>query len=418
MKDFVDEVIILRNTGILYNDTCIGFSLKSIVCDAPAISFLKCIIGHTGYYSCERCIVKGSWNNRVVFIDKEPYPPRTVQEFNNKLYLKHQSSITPLLKISNLNCVSNFPLDYMHLVCLGIVKRMITFLKQGPRVCRLSNAMLQEVSNILNSLNGKMPSNFSRQPRPLDEVERWKATEFKQFMLYSGPLALKCVVEKDVYEHFLTLHVSLSILLNSCNEYRTFYLDYAPQLINYFVMNAPTFYGNTFNVYNVHSLLHVHEDVRNFGCSLNEISAFRYENFMKTLKKMVRNANNPVVQIAKRLSEIKNTTRIKSSKKRVISIRLRDSCFLLKNEKFCLHKEKLSENCYRCHAFKLKQMENLYVKPIESKSLSIGVIKNMKSISFEECEVTVNDLARKVCMLPWKSGYAFFPLLHDIEKMM
>ena len=64
----------------------------------------------------------------------------------------------------------------MHLVCLGVVKRM---LKQGPRICKLSNAMVQDISNILISLSGKMPSEFSRQPKSLTEIERWKATEFK-----------------------------------------------------------------------------------------------------------------------------------------------------------------------------------------------------------------------------------------------
>ena len=218
MTDFIQEVNSLQSNSILHNGRHIDFSLGAFICDAPARCFLKCIIGHTGYYSCERCIVKGSWEGRVVFNEKEDYPSRTVTDFNNTVYENHQVEPTPLLQISNLNCITQFALDYMHLVCLGVVKRMLTFLKQGPRICKLSYAMVKDISDILISLGGKMPSEFSRQPRSLTEIERWKATEFRQFVLYTGPLVLKSVIDKDLYQHFLTLHVSMSILLNSCNE--------------------------------------------------------------------------------------------------------------------------------------------------------------------------------------------------------
>ena len=36
--------------------------------------------------------------------------------------------------------------------------------------------MAQNISAILISLSGKMPSEFSRQPTSLTEIERWKAT--------------------------------------------------------------------------------------------------------------------------------------------------------------------------------------------------------------------------------------------------
>ena len=71
-------------------------------------------------------------------------------------------------------------------------------------------------------------------------------------------------------------------------------------------MNADRFFGDTFAVYNVHALLHLCEAVDNFNSSLNDISAFKFENFMQNLKRIVRNGSNPVSQIAKRLSEKNN----------------------------------------------------------------------------------------------------------------
>jgi len=54
-----------------------------------------------------------------------------------------------------------------------------------------------------------MPSDFSRRPRSLDELAYWKATEFRLC-----PIVLKGIVSQEIYLHFLTLHIALTILLN------------------------------------------------------------------------------------------------------------------------------------------------------------------------------------------------------------
>ena len=209
----------------------------------------------------------------------------------------------------------------------------------------------------------------------------------------------------------------MSILLNSCNEYRAFCLDFAEQLLKYSVKNASNFYGPSFTVYNDHALLHIHDDVRNFSCSLNDISAFEFENFMETLKKMVKNGSNPIAQIAKRLSKIEDAENLKEVETFVLSLRRKDSCFQLRNEKICFLKNKISEDCYECDTFKLAQTESLYVTPVDSKRLGIGFIRNMNTIGFEVAEVQKKDLKMKICFLPWKNGFALFPMLHKIENI-
>ena len=58
----------------------------------------------------------------------------------------------------------------MHLVCLGVMKRIHVFLRQGPRQRRLPVQQLKEISYRLIALIGKMPPEFSCQPRSLDEL--------------------------------------------------------------------------------------------------------------------------------------------------------------------------------------------------------------------------------------------------------
>ena len=66
--------------------------------------------------------------------------------------------------------------------------RLLLFWKEGPRQYRLSAAQLAVVLENLIDYKGKMPSEFARQPRGLDEVKRWKTTEYQQFLLYTGYL--------------------------------------------------------------------------------------------------------------------------------------------------------------------------------------------------------------------------------------
>lgn len=64
----------------------------------------------------------------------------------------------------------------------------------------------------------------------------------------------------------------MSILLDSNQTTRNEYLQYARELLEYFVKHSPAIYGDTFTTYNVHSLLQLKDDVQHFGTSLNAIS--------------------------------------------------------------------------------------------------------------------------------------------------
>ena len=312
LHDFLEELDLLKLNGIEFNSQKLSFDIKCFLCDAPARSFLKCIVGHTGYYACECCLMKGLWSGRVA----------------NLQYSDHQKGASPLIN-HGIACVKRFPLDYMHLVCLGVVKRLLKFLKSGPKECKLSSGQILRIPEHLISLNGRLPSEFARQPRSLLELDRWKATEFRQFILYTGPIVLRKVVSKQVYEHFLSLSVAISILVDSNTDRRNSYLQYARELIAHFVCRCTSLYGDTFVVYNVHSLIHLPDDVQFFQASLDDISCFPFENYMQTLKRHVHSAQNPLVQVVKRLEEFDQSVQNVpvSWHFTTVSIKLKDSCF-------------------------------------------------------------------------------------------
>ena len=196
--------------------------------------------------------------------------------------------------------VSQFPLDYMHLVCLGVTRRLLLCWLKGPLCTRLCARKVSELSERLTGFAAHVPREFSRKLRSVAEVLRWKATEFRQFTLYTGIVALSHILSDKLYKHFLVFSVAISLLANP--KVCSLYCDYANDLLCTFVNNALALYGHEMMVYNVHGLVPLAEDVRKFGC-LDNFSAFPFENAFMGLKKIIRKPNCILQQIASRLSE-------------------------------------------------------------------------------------------------------------------
>ena len=98
---------------------------------------------------------------------------------------------------------------------------------------------------------------------------RWEATEYQQFLLYTGHLVLEGVLSSESYSHFLCLSIAFPILLEDNRNICRNFLNYAGDLLRYFVSKCRDLYGSTFTVYNVHYLVHAWQDVDSFNVSLD-----------------------------------------------------------------------------------------------------------------------------------------------------
>lgn len=56
---FIKELRKLTDEGILVDGNVMGIRTESFICDAPARSFVKGIVGHGGYSGCKRCCQRG-----------------------------------------------------------------------------------------------------------------------------------------------------------------------------------------------------------------------------------------------------------------------------------------------------------------------------------------------------------------------
>jgi len=173
----------------------------------------------------------------------------------------------------------------MHLVCLGVTKKIILLwlgcIKNAPVSVRLQSKKVNDITIGLLALRPSVCSDFSRFPRRLNEVAKWKATEFRQFLLYTGPVVLQTILNNECYLHFLCLHVSFRILLAPNVDINL--VNFVEKILTYFVDKFCELYGKEFISLNVHNLLHIVDDYKKFG-ALDSCSCFPFENYMKTKK--------------------------------------------------------------------------------------------------------------------------------------
>lgn len=304
LKPFIDEYLALCVNGFVFNSEVFDVSIK-FVCDAPAKSFILSTKGHTGFSSCSKCTVIGKYvNNTVCFpftIDNNDIL-RTDESFVQQLDDKYHQGGSILASIPNINLVSDVPLDYMHLICLGVMRKLMMLWIKGPLKTRIGGTACNILSKNLLDLRHSTPKEFARKPRGIAEIKNWKATEFRQILLYTGPIVLKSVLPLQIYEHFLSLHVAISILVNPEHIKDETNLIYVEELLIHFIKCFQILYGEQFISHNVHNLLHLTNDVRKHGC-LDNFSAFPFENFLGSLKKYIRKPEKPLQQLALRYTE-------------------------------------------------------------------------------------------------------------------
>lgn len=131
-------------------------------------------------------------------------PLRTDHSFRERLDEDYHKGITPLILLP-INITETICLDYMHNICLGMVKKLIEFCVKGKKDICLTDLNKEKINIELAVLRSYVPIEFSRLPRPLNDFNFWKATELRHFLVYFGCIVLKGKLKSSLYSHFLLL---------------------------------------------------------------------------------------------------------------------------------------------------------------------------------------------------------------------
>ena len=160
-------------------------------------------------------------------------------------------------------------LDYMHCISLAVMRRFLRLWTKVPLTYLLGHQTKDLISSALLSLSSFMPREFARKPRSLKD--RWKATEFRFFLVYTGPVVLYNKIPTELSSNIMLLSIGIHMLLNRnlCEHYAV----YAHQLLVSFVQYYSQLFGTNQVVYNVHTLVHLADCVRNHG-SLDKYKDF------------------------------------------------------------------------------------------------------------------------------------------------
>lgn len=430
MENFVNEAKSLEQNGLVIDGSHYQFRISSIILDSPAKCLMKNTVQYNSFKGCQICCQTGQWVGRTVWPYESNFQLRTDETFNDLGYEGHQLGRSLLSNLS-LGLVTQVPLDYMHLILLGVVKRIISAWigPKCPRQTRLGPQSRELISQRLLSLNSHIPScsEFRRRPRPIADYKYWKATEFRTFLLYCGPVVLRNILHSDLYIHFLTLSVAIYIGIDPSLAKDSQWVAYANELMKVFVKQTEILYGTQMMVYNIHNCLHLMRDVGNYGC-LDGFSAFPFENYMQTIKSWLRGPNKHLEQVSKRLGELESQDAIvkheKSEKYRsrrgkiyylqspsvagnaVITTNEPDNCFLLMGNIIILIKEirRRSPNNYVLSYHELTEKCDFFTEPLPSSRLGIYKINKSDFSHQRLSHVNASHIVKKCLLLPLFRG--------------
>ena len=312
LEDSVEEVKDLCAIGFTFDSSILNFQLIGFVCDAPARAKIKSTVLHSAYFGCGKCFVKGIYykptedaGGRVTFPDTNCVL-RTNENFRSREQASHHHETSSVLEQLDMDMVMDFPEDEMHLLDLGVMKKILYFQKSGRYTpARLSKKKLTTLSDRIISLKPYVPVDFARKPRGLDELARWKATELHFVLMYAGIVVFNGLISEDHFKHFSLLYTSVRILSSPVLYRKRGMYTYCEARLKDFVGMAVQLYGQHFISFNVHSLIHLPKNVEHweeYG-PLYSNSAYPFENLLQTIKGLISAKRYMLQQAVKRLDE-------------------------------------------------------------------------------------------------------------------
>lgn len=425
LKQFVDELIALKSDGVIFNDTFVFVNIGYFSCDTPAVSFIRGSKGHTGFNSCVKCTQRGLYlDNRLVFphITKAD---RTDESFRSRSDPNHHIKKSILESIDDFDMIRSFPVDEMHIVHLGVVKKLIGFWNKS-----LTKVEKNLMEARVNSVEMTRPFEIRRQIRNLSAISQFKAKECRIFLHFTGPVIMKDILDEKRYKHFLLLHFSMRKMIDKrfLGEIQSI-----RGLIEKFVHEFKELYGLNQLTYVVHSLLHISDDVVEYGVPRN-FSAYKFENNNGKIIKNIRRKNQIAQQVHNRAVENLNVFSIprrdaslkleKSVSKKLnecnetifkqitfkglrFDSSVRNKWFFTNNHEICAFKYAKESKIIACQKI-TSSLNNFYDYPSESKDINVFFVE--ENYLSEDMNVHATSIECKMFFISSNDGLVFFPI--------
>ncbi|XP_071855403.1 uncharacterized protein [Apostichopus japonicus] len=308
LRPFVEELRKLGTDGIVWKNKHGRVYSAVSSCDAVARCALQNIHQFNGSHGCGLCLHEGVSVNRghgvtrvypvegrVERRTKEGTLQNAKEAVETGKIVKGVKGPSILCLLPRFNAIDGCVPDYMHSVILGVVRQFgklwfDTSYHHGPFYL---GRHVQEISSRL--LKIKPPCEASRLPRSLLDRKFWKATEWKNFLLYSPVILCGLLPARFLTHWWLLVYAIYS--LGSSTVTTKMIQDSKCALLK-FVIQMQDLYGLEHISYNVHQLTHLSQYVLNWG-PLWASSAFAFEDNNQRIKSFFKGTKGIAKQIMK-----------------------------------------------------------------------------------------------------------------------
>ncbi|KAK3909968.1 Halomucin [Frankliniella fusca] len=261
--------------------------------DSGARGAVQGVNSHSGYYSCNWCLIPGLYlENKVVFpfsdVDHPKRTHETVKDHGAEclandalLYVFGVQYVSPLVALPKFDIVLGMVQDFPHNVPFGIGRTFLDeWLHNSQRSFYIGSP---EEMKILNKRMEKLKPciEVRRAIRPLKDMAFWKAREFENWVVIYSLIVVLQVLPAKFWTHWSYLVQAVYLLVGQ--TVTTENVNMAHKLIRYWVADVETLYGQKFMSFNVHIFSHFAENVSRWGPAW-AVSTYCFESAIGKLK--------------------------------------------------------------------------------------------------------------------------------------
>lgn len=316
LKATIDELIRLSpetvDLSFIANRACTA-SLRCVIADTPMRAYLKRSKGHKGYWACDRCIQKGipfKGNSKRIVLPNVAAPLRKDQDFltyhvNDFSLDEHldPTQVSPFVRV-NHKMVTGFVIEPMHSYIDGAFGRRLGGFASVPSEEKICKDGLVEANRRIAAFKFWKLNDFDRPVEDLSKFGSYKTHVKRQFLYYSLFPVFEGILGDLEMNHIMMLQHAI-LLLGSYDPQPVpeSNIESARQILKMYSVELtereiPCRFVS-------HQIIHIPDDVANFQCGIETLSAFQYESFLSFFRRCLKSGNLPIEQIRNRLVEKK-----------------------------------------------------------------------------------------------------------------
>ena len=302
LKPFILELKNLVSTGVEINGKKVNVVINNFCLDTPARSSVCGTIGHMGYQSCTRCLCFGEYKQRRMLFMNSNCIRRTDKMFLEREYARFHIRNSLIEKELNIQMLTQFPLDFLHVVVLGPGRKFFR------KLVGLDKPMFPQsraaVDNLFGMINQTSPAEIHRTFRSINDMSSFKGHEWRLILLKLAPILLKNCIPKKYYEHYLLLTCAFTILCDpdKCIKYNRI----AHSMLIKFNDDIKHLYTDLMYVPMVHQTVHFADEVLKQQKPCDRFSTWEFESFMTPIKNFIHGPKLPLSQVYRRVAEYIN----------------------------------------------------------------------------------------------------------------